>query len=438
VDCAVNCAEGMELFERTVPDVAFVDIRLPDGSGLDLIPNFRSINPACCIVVITAFGSLDAVMDAVRKQAFEYLLKPIDLEVAESLVREFLHSRNHVWSPHSSGVNPDTELRQGTVGSRVSLIGESPPMQQVFKAIARAAHSGCSLLITGETGTGKEVVARKIHELSERAENPFVAVNCGALPPQLVESELFGYSRGAFTGADSDKPGRFELAQNGTLFLDEIGELPPEAQVKLLRFLDDRKIERLGSVKSIDLNLRVMAATNQPMAALVKNGTFRADLYYRLAVLEIPLPPLREREDDVVLLARYFAEDAELGTDAVGLLRNHSWPGNVRELRNVIEHARTMSGNAPILPMHLPTAVKNANFANSVMAGDGVRDLTGKVLTDELLDQDGLYDKVLAPIEAALIRKVLERHGGNQTAAAEQLGIHRNTLRNKLQELRGR
>ncbi len=225
------------------------------------------------------------------------------------------------------------------------------------------------------------------------------------------------------------------------MFLDEIGELPAEAQVKLLRFLDDRKIERLGSVKSIDLNLRVMAATNQPMATLVENGTFRADLYYRLAVLEVPLPPLRERDDDVVLLARYFAKNVDLGRHALDSLRKYSWPGNVRELRNVVEHARTMSGSAPVLPMHLPATVKSANFASPAWAGDGargVRELTEQVITDDLLGQDDLYDKVLASVEATLIRRVMERHGGNQTAAAEQLGIHRNTLRNKLRELRGR
>jgi two-component system nitrogen regulation response regulator GlnG len=302
-------------------------------------------------------------------------------------------------------------------------------MQEVFKTIVRAAQTSRSVLITGETGTGKEMTARKVHELSDRKDQPFVAVNCGALPENLVESELFGYVKGAFTGAEQDKPGRVELANGGTLFLDEIGELPGEAQVKLLRFLDDQIVERLGSLTPIQLDVRVIAATNRDIAG--GDGGFRSDLYYRLAVIEIGLPPLRQRRRDIDLIAARFASPRTVSATAAAVLRGYDWPGNVRELRNAIEHAITMATGDVILPMHLPPHIGKEQPDNTA-SEDGSASRYVESVPDI---SSAAYRAVLDPVERQLIRRALDECGGNQSLAAERLGIHRNTLRRRIREL---
>ncbi|MGB2823283.1 MAG: sigma-54 dependent transcriptional regulator, partial [Phycisphaerae bacterium] len=321
------------------------------------------------------------------------------------------------------------------------LVGSSAAMQEVYKRIGKVAQADAAVLIRGETGTGKELVARAIHEHSPRRDRPFVAVNCAALPENLVESELFGYVRGAFSGADADKPGRFEAADGGTLFLDEVAELPPPAQVKLLRFLDSQTIERLGSIRSIELDVRILAATNRDVRKAIRAGVLREDLFYRLAVVQIELPRLADRLEDVAALSEHFLAlraargraSVRLSEAAVELLGRHDWPGNVRELRNAVEHAAIVCGGDIILPQHLPEAIRAGRGGPA-----GAEKLTRAI--EEYLDllgdaERGRYRAAIGPLEEALIRRALRQTNGNRSAAAELLGLHRNTLRKKLGQL---
>jgi two-component system nitrogen regulation response regulator GlnG len=419
---AGTVADGLACCAADQPDVVLSDVRLPDGSGLDALPQYRSASPDSCIIVITAFGSLETAARATQADVFDYLVKPIDLDNAAALIEQYLDSRDPL--PPPVGHAPPTPDAEST-----DIIGTSPAMQEVFKTIVRAAQTSRSVLITGETGTGKEMTARKVHELSDRKDQPFVAVNCGALPENLVESELFGYVKGAFTGAEQDKPGRVELANGGTLFLDEIGELPGEAQVKLLRFLDDQIVERLGSLTPIQLDVRVIAATNRDIAG--GDGGFRSDLYYRLAVIEIGLPPLRQRRRDIDLIAARFASPRTVSATAAAVLRGYDWPGNVRELRNAIEHAITMATGDVILPMHLPPHIAKEQPDNTA-SEDGSASRYVESIPDI---SSAAYRAVLDPVERQLIRRALDECGGNQSLAAERLGIHRNTLRRRIREL---
>lgn len=438
VKTAGTGSEGVALARNSSADIIFVDVRLPDADGLDLLGELREMLPQTCIIVITAYGSLDSVTRAIREQAFECLAKPIDLDHAFNLVQQFLHARQ---TTHASETDKTTTITSsGQVMPRV--IGNSAAMQKVFKAVARTAVTDASVLITGETGTGKDIIARSIHQISARSSKPFAAVNCGALPEPLVESELFGHRKGTFTGAEQDKNGRFETADSGTLFLDEIGELPLSSQVKLLRFLDSHTIERLGDVTPRHLDVRILAATNQPLAAALEQGQFRRDLYYRLAVIEIYIPPLRERQGDILPLARYFTslqnsseQPALITPQAEHALKSYAWPGNVRELRNAMEHALIMAAGNPILPVHLPGHIISDN--NTIdHDSEPARNALDRILDECVNHADtkdaNLYEQVITPLEERLIHRVLEECGGNQSKAAAKLGIHRNTLRRKL------
>ena len=438
VNSAGTGAEGVALARNGKPDVIFVDVRLPDVDGLDLLGELREILPHACIIVITAYGSLNSVTRAIREQAFECLAKPIDLDHAFNLVQQFLHARQTTHASETdktAAINPAEQIMP-------RVIGNSAAMQEVFKSVARTAATDASVLITGETGTGKDIIARSIHQISTRCDKPFAAVNCGALPEPLVESELFGHRKGTFTGAEQDKTGRFETADSGTLFLDEIGELPLSSQVKLLRFLDSHTIERLGDVTPRHLDVRILAATNQPLAAALEQGQFRRDLYYRLAVIEIYIPPLRERQDDILPLARYFTslqnpskQPALITPQAEQALKSYAWPGNVRELRNAMEHALIMATDNPILPVHLPGHI--INDTNTIDLGNEPAPTTLDRILDECVNHAdtkdaNLYEQVITPLEERLIHRVLEECRGNQSKAAAKLGIHRNTLRRKL------
>jgi DNA-binding NtrC family response regulator len=429
---AGSAREGTALIQTHAPDVIFLDVRLPDRDGLDLLEEVREKTPDSLVIVVTAYGSLDTVGRAIRQGAFDYLVKPVDLDQAHTAVRQALQSRPARAQPRQKRADAETEL---------GFVGNSPVMHDVFKRIARAAVSDASLLITGETGTGKEMAAHAVHAQSTRAKAPFVAVNCGAIPESLMESELFGYAKGAFTGANEDKPGRFELADGGTLLLDEVGELSPPIQVKLLRFLDLQTIERLGSLKPIQLDVRIVAATNRDLLAAVRQGSFRADLYYRLAVVQIHLPPLRDRGDDVLLLANAFLEEMadekavpDIDRETAHLLAACPWPGNVRELRNAVEHAVVASGGRRILPEHLPETVKHPVYAPEHPEAE-TQTLIREYLAHADHGQNELYEDALKPVEAELIRRVLQQTAGNQSIAATRLGIHRNTLRAKLRDL---
>ena len=433
VRVAPTGAAGLAAYASEPADVVFLDVRLPDADGLDILARLRERDPNARVVVITAHGSLETVTRALRGQAFEYLVKPIDLDRAAELVALALAS-------DQAAADAGSPLAAGPVDS-FALVGRSAAIQEVFKRIGRVADSDSAVLILGDTGTGKELVARAIHQHSRRRAGPFVAVNCGALPEHLVESELFGYARGAFTGAMADKAGRFEAADGGTLFFDEVGELPPAAQVKLLRFLDTQMVERLGSVEAIRLDVRILAATNCDLAGAMAAGRFRQDLYYRLAVIQIALPLLAARAEDILPLANHFLAQRTppgrkppiLSREAAAMLEVYPWPGNVRELRSAIEHAAVASGGGPILPAHLPEAVRQG--AAKPLA-EAPADLDAMIEQFVAALADGSpYREVMERLEKALIRRALAEAGGNQSVAAERLGLHRNTLRNKLRDL---
>jgi len=431
VEVAASGKEGVERFKAARPGVVFLDVRLPDADGLDVLDVLRRIDPDARVIVITAYGSLETVTRAMRGKAFDFLVKPLDLDRAAELVGEATAPAGG----RPAGPTPPGPGEEG--GAR--LVGSSPAMQEVYKRIGRVAQTGAAVLIRGETGTGKELVARAIHEHSGRRDGPFVAVNCGALPENLVESELFGYVRGAFSGADGDKPGRFEAADGGTLFLDEVAELPPAAQVKLLRFLDSQTVERLGSVRPVHVNVRILAATNRDVRKAIEAGLFREDLFYRLAVVQVTLPRLAQRDQDIGELAEHFLAErrrhgegaVHLSDEALAVLGRHDWPGNVRELRNAVEHAAIVCGADVILPSHLPEAVARPGPAPPERA-----DAAAQAYVNALdLGQDAWQEKAVGPLERALIRRAMARAGGNQSAAAELLGVHRNTLRAKLRQL---
>lgn len=421
---AATAAEGLAACRDNRPGLVFLDVRLPDANGLDLLERLLETAPATRVVVMTAYGTVDTVLEAVRRRAYDYLPKPVDLPAAAHLAEQAFAT------PHSPGEHDtaDAETRHG-------IVGASEIMQDVFRRIGRAARSDSSVLILGETGTGKELAARALHELSDRAAKPFVPVNCGAIPENLIEGELFGFSKGAFTGADRDKPGRFETANHGTLFLDEVGELPPAAQVKVLRFLDSHAVERLGSVASRALDVRIVAATNRDLVREQQDGAFRSDLYFRLAVIEIELPPLRSRLADIPLLVRHFlrqngAEPGLMRSDTLDVLTRYDWPGNIRELRNAVEHSLVGGGGDAILPRHLPPRVRAAPAST-----DRENALQHYLESIRRTTPAGLLEAAVTPVERALINAVLSECGGNQSRTAKLLGIHRNTLRQKLQEL---
>ncbi len=419
VETCASGRNGIQRFQDFDPTLVFLDVRLPDIDGLEVLRRLRELDAEAKVIVISAYGSLETITQAVKGQAFDYLAKPIDLDEAVAVADRVL-----------AGLATASET---DAGESSFIVGSSKVMQEVYKRIGLVAQSDSSVLILGETGAGKELVARAIFAHSLRRDKPFVAVNCGALPENLVESELFGFEAGAFTGATTARPGKFEAADGGTLFLDEIGELPPIVQTKLLRVLDSQVIERLGSVNPIHLNVRILAATNKDLAAEVEAGRFRADLFYRLNVIHINVPPLRERKEDILPLARHFLNMQHQGTtlsdDAIEMLAAHDWPGNVRELKNAIEHAAVVSAGGPILPDHLPKPVTiRARSGDSV---DGVVDS----LLDQFEGEPVIYDKVVNLVERRMIERALAATNGNQSEAANLLGVHRNTLRNKIRDL---
>jgi two-component system nitrogen regulation response regulator GlnG len=430
-DCEVRVAatlhQGLAECTTFLPDFAFIDVCLPDGNGLALLEQLPAAAPGCRAVVITAFGSLENVSRAVRGKALDCLVKPIDLDHAEQLIQQAVRQ-------HSRHAVPDAADALPAAGEGdAMLIGQSPAMQQLYKQIGRAAGSDAPVLITGETGTGKECTARAIHAYSDRAGQTFMAVNCGAIPEQLVESELFGVVKGAYTGAVTARPGRFEAADGGTLFLDEVGELPLAAQVKLLRILDQQTVERLGSNRPIHLDVRIIAATNSDLSKAVAGNWFRSDLYYRLAVLQIAVPPLRERTADIPLLVRHFlpqfsTEPAGITPEALASLQARPWPGNVRELRNAVHHAAVAAGGEPITTQHLPPPAPLAAGSRSPAS-----------LLAEFLQQIAVpgqtHARAVRMLEAQLISDAMTKFDGNLSAAADYLGIHRNTLRAKLRDL---
>jgi len=425
-------------FEAEPFDLVFLDVRMPGLDGLSALARLRQIRGDACVIVMTAHGTMDTAIQAMQRGAYDYLAKPFDLDEVLLLAERAMAARRLTQEV--------TRLRSGLqeVWEFGAIIGRHPRMQDVYKTIGRVAGSDVTVLLRGESGTGKELVASAIHHYSRRAGRPFVAVSCAAIPTTLLESEMFGHERGAFTDAKERRLGKLELAHGGTLYLDEIGDMPVELQTKLLRALQERTIERLGGQDPIRVDVRVLAATNRDLEALMKDGRFREDLYYRLNVVTMSLPPLRERRRDIPLLvehflAKYAAELGERGVapEALDRLVGYDWPGNARELENVIQRAMVMATSGVILPEHLPIGPVSA--AAAVAADSPLEEIVERKLIEcmrGLREQASanLYDLMIGLVEKPLLRAVLRETGGNQVRAAQILGINRNTLRKKLVE----
>ena len=419
-------------------DLAFVDVRMPGVDGLEVLSRLKTLAPDTAVIVMTAHGSVRSAVEAMQRGAYDYLTKPFDNDEVRLLAERALSAR--------ALAREVVELRTGIheVWEFGALVGKSSRMQEVYKTIGRIAGTDVTVLLRGESGTGKEVVARAIHHYSRRAGKPFVAVSCAAIPATLLESELFGHERGAFTDAHQRRIGRFELAQGGTMYLDEVGDLGPELQPKLLRVLQERQLERVGGGEAIPVDVRVVAATNRDLEMLIRDGRFREDLYYRLNVVTLTLPPLRERIEDVPFLVDHFLGKygAELGeraiaTEAIDRLLGYGWPGNVRELENVIQHSMVMAGGGVILPEHLPIA---PGSGPPPAAAGTLEQLVEQKLAECVhglgrRESANLYDLLIGLVERPLLRAVLRETGGNQLRAAALLGINRNTLRKKLRQL---
>lgn len=416
----------MELEDGLV-DVMLTDMRMPGMNGLELLKHVRSAYPRVACVLLTAYGSIETAVAAMKEGASDFLTKPINLDQLDIVIGRVLKARDQDAKIQELGKQLDKKY--GMDG----IIGNSDAMQPVFDIIRDAAPTLANVLITGPSGSGKELVAHAIHRLSNRSKGPFVAVNCAALSPSLLESELFGHEKGAFTGADSRAQGRFERANGGTLFLDEIGEIDLSTQVKLLRVLEARKFERVGGTEPIDVDIRLVAATNRNLREMIEKGTFREDLFYRLAVVDIQLPPLADRAEDIpVMCDTFIKEFAErngktgvkgITAEAVNLLSAYSWPGNVRELRNTIERMVVLAHGEKLTARDIPQQIRDAIGKEP---GATARAVVAAIPRDGSLEST----------ERGKILATLEKHKGNKTRAALELGISRRTLHRKLKEYR--
>ena len=411
------CPDGLTAIaalEKNTYDCIIVDLDMPGKDGIGVISHCKEISPETEAVVLTGKSSMDTAIAALRHGAFDYLTKPCKLIEIEALLKRVIEKRK--LTQKYRALQHQVLRLEGTP----QLIGQAPSMQRVRLLIEKVAPTNSTVLILGETGTGKELVARALHDQSTRAESPFVAINCGALPETLIESELFGHRKGAFTGADDHRVGLFEVAHGGTIFLDEIGELPKAMQAKLLRVLESGEIRRVGENKSTTVDVRVVCATHRDLPLMVAEEAFREDLMYRINTFEISLPPLRERISDVPALARHLLSrhrrgaEAELAEDAVEALRGHVWPGNVRELANVIEHATILCDAGPIRREHLPQHFDSRQLQGAAKQRRGVM--------------------TLRAMEMEAIHEALERTEGSKPKAAEQLGISLKTLYNKINQ----
>ena len=434
---AATGRQAIALAHEQAPDAVILDIRLPDMTGLEVFDALREMDAKLPVIVITAFTTTTTAIEATKRGAFEYLLKPVDLHVLRETLDRALAMRRlqrvpAVFESDPSGAESDP------------IVGRSPAMQEVYKAVGRVAPTDTTVLILGESGTGKELIARAVYQHSARKDQPFLAINCAAIPESLLESELFGHEKGAFTGADRKRIGKFEQANGGTLFLDEIGDMPPATQAKMLRLLQEQKFDRVGGSETIHTDVRVIAATNQPLETLVNGGTFRADLFYRLNGFTISLPPLRDRMEDLPLLVEHFLQLANeklgksvrtVAPEAERLLRSYPWPGNIRELQSAIRYAVVQTVGDVITADGLPASLRGAT--PTATAKDSAEFLDIAALVQSLLQKgsDDIYRQVTQAVDQIVLAKVLEYVGGNQVQASELLGVSRTTLRAKLQQL---
>ncbi|MDE0467841.1 MAG: sigma-54 dependent transcriptional regulator [Candidatus Poribacteria bacterium] len=443
---ANNAEEGLRRIAADKPDVILLDVKLPGMSGLEALGEIKANHPWVIVIIITAYDDVETTIEAMRLQAFDFVPKPIDLDIVKSVLERAFRTQS---VRSTLPVEAADESPTGQSGPR--LVGKSSQMREIYKLIGIMASNTMTVLIEGETGTGKDLVARAIHTGSTRKDAPFVPVDCGALPDELLESELFGYEAGAFTDAKKEgKPGRFELANGGTLFLDEVGNMTPTSQMKLLRALQTQEIERLGGTRQLKVDVRVIAATNQELGEMVKRGQFREDLYYRFKRIALHLPPLRERQEDIPLLVTHFLQliQEELGKSIRGiseegmkLLQDYSWPGNVRELENSIRSAATLCRADVVLPDDLPSEIRTGHQIDPTGTSyleaalkSFLQDITKEAITQE---KRGLYEEVIALLDKALIELVLDEFSGNHSKTAELLGMSRTTLLKKIKQSSG-
>jgi two-component system nitrogen regulation response regulator GlnG len=461
---ATNAADGMALFHAKSPDVVLSDIRLPDLSGLELFQQFHKADARVPVILMTGQGTAGTAIQAMQAGAFEYILKPFGPETLIPLVESAADTSRLMRTPARIPTGQSTD---STDASGDLLIGNCPAMQEVYRAIGRVASQNVTVLVLGESGTGKEVVARAIYNYSPRSSQPFLAINCAAIPENLLESELFGHEKGSFSGADRKRIGKFEQCHSGTLFLDEIGDMTPLMQTKVLRVLQDQKFERVGGSETVSTDVRLIAATHRDLESMIATNEFRRDLYYRLNVYTIHLPPLRERGADITLLAQHFCHlfARELGKDVTAiadeslrLLQAYQWPGNVRELQSVIKHALLESTGPVLVPAFLPESVRGGRHTTSPVheqpcavhtSPQGITPLKAGNIAENEADvtnwpqfvnerlQCGsrmIYEDALQVMERHLIPLVLQHASGNQLQAAKLLGISRATLRTKCRQ----
>ncbi len=431
-------AEGLTLAKARRPDVIVLDMQLPGASGLDVFRKLRALDARTPVIFITGKSTTDTAIEAMKLGAYDYLFKPVELSQLRQVIdRAVALSRlAHV---------PAVVAEGGAVDERAdAIIGRCPAMLEVYKSIGRVAPQDVTALIEGETGTGKELVARAIYQHSGRSGGPFLAINCAAIPENLLESELFGHEKGAFTGADRRRIGKFEQCNGGTLFLDEVGDMAALTQAKMLRLLQEQRFERLGGNETVTTDVRILAATNQDLEALVVQGKFRQDLYYRLGVFTIHLPPLRERGDDLLLLVQHCLRrfNRELGKDvqtaapeALEVLRQYPWPGNVRELQSALKQALLRASGSVLMPEFLPEALTKRNGSAPAAAEEDGLSMAQFIERQIAAGSEDLYAEALRRLERLLVTKVLQHTGGNQLQAAKVLGITRGSLRNKVREL---
>lgn len=442
---AKNGEEALHCLKTSPVDVALLDIRMPDLSGLEVLSRQKEFPSHPYIFVITAQDTMENAIEAMKRGAYDYLTKPFDLDELSLLVDRALETRKlQTEVLRLKQEIPDSHQSQ-------TIIGKSKAIKEVYKTIGKVANQDVTVLIEGESGTGKELVAKAIHLKGKRSSYPFLAVNCSAIPANLLESELFGYKKGAFTGAASDKAGYFEKANLGTLFLDEIGDLPSALQGKLLRVLQEKEIQRLGSTETVPVDVRIVAATNQNLSDKIKKGSFREDLYFRLNVVPIEIPPLRERKSDILLLVDYFllrnakefqCDPKKISQDALDYLSDQKWQGNVRELENLLKRVFVLTqghvleaGDFKTLTLGIspsPSLIKSSSMENfEELIGENLKSFFNRYEDGEI----SLYDRFISLMERPLIKLALHQSNGNQLKASRLIGINRNTLRKKIREL---
>lgn len=416
VTSAKDGSMALEAIQREIFDLVITDLKMPRMGGIELLKAIKEMSPNTVVVIITAYGTTESAVEAMKLGAFDYIQKPFNMEDIRLVVTNAIEKQKL-----SEEISILKEQVKGP--SIENIIGQSPVMQEVFTLIKKVAMSDANVLITGESGTGKELVARAIHNLSPRRDGHFVAINCAAIPEGLLESELFGYMKGAFTGASANKKGLFEMADKGTLFLDEISEMPLNLQAKLLRVIEDRTFRRIGGTSDIKSDVRIISATNRDINSILNNGHFREDLYFRLNVLSINIPPLRDRREDIPLLANHFLErfssnKKRFSAEALEALKNYHWKGNVRELENLVERVSLLCESPLIGIEHLPEEIR-----------------TAEMIRDVAIPSDGLnFEKVIEEMEKSYLIQALEKTQGVKTEAAKLLNLTFRSFRHKLKK----